>query len=60
MTSNYQLMNDSKTETVPVVPKSASAIVSGLFGRIGAAEHVSNRCVHFEKHLDLNLQVTQR
>ena len=46
-----------ETETVPVVSKSVSAIVSGL--RIGAARHVSNLSIHVEQHLDLNVQVTR-
>ena len=60
MTANLLSMNDSKTQYLPIVPKSASWLLDEVnVIRIGddtvpAATTVRNLGVHFDHHMDMN------
>ena len=62
MTANLLSINDSKTQYLPIVPKSAARLLDGInVIRIGdntvtAATTVRNLGVHFDRHLDMNSQ----
>ena len=64
MTANLLSMNDSKTQYLPIVPKSAARLLDGInVIRIGdntvtAATTVRNLGVHFDLHLDMNSQTS--
>ena len=63
MAWNYLCMNDTKTEILPVIPKSASGILSGLCVHVGtdevsAAKHVRNLSVYLDRHLDMQASRT--
>ena len=64
MTANLLSMNDSKTQYLPIVPKSAARLLDGInVIRIGdntvtAATTVRNLGVHFDRHLDMNSQTS--
>ena len=60
MTANLLSMNDSKTQYLPIVPKSAAWLLDEVnVIRIGddtvtAATTVRNLGVHFDHHMDMN------
>ena len=60
MTANMLSMNDSKTQYLPIVPKSAAWLLDEVnVIRIGddtvtAATTVRNLGVHFDHHMDMN------
>ncbi len=64
MTANLLSMNDSKTQYLPIVPKSASWLLDEVnVIRIGddtvtAATTVRNLGVYFDHHLDMNSQIS--
>ena len=64
MTANLLSMNDSKTQYMPIVPKSAAWLLDEVdVTRIGddtvtAATTVRNLGVHFDHHLDMNSQIS--
>ena len=63
MTSNGLCMKDSKTEYLPVVPKTAAALVVDSVMRVGdatitASRHVRNLGVIIDRHLDFKKQVS--
>ena len=64
MTANLLSLNDSKTQYLPIVPKSATRLLDGInVIRIGdntvtAATTVRNLGVHFDRHLDMNSQTS--
>ena len=62
MASNYMCMNNNKTEYLPVIPKTAAAIVDGSVIRvedatITASRFVRNLSVVIDRHLDFKKQV---
>ena len=62
MTSNCLCMNDNKTEYLPVVPKTAAALVIDIEICVGdatitALQHVRNLDVIIDRHLDFKKQV---
>ena len=64
MTANLLSMNDSKTQYLPIVPKSAAWLLDEVNAiRIGddtvtAATTVRNLGVYFDHHLDMNSQIS--
>ena len=57
-------MNDGKTHYLPIVPKSADAIVDKSVIRVGEATITASRCaqclgVCIDRHLDMKKQVSQ-
>ena len=57
-------MNDGKTQYVPIVPKSADAIVDKSVIRVGVVTVTASRCarclgVCIDRHLDMKKQVSQ-
>ena len=61
---NYMFMNDGKTQYLPIVPKSADAIVDKSVIRVGVATITASLCVQclgvcINRHLDLKKQVSQ-
>ena len=63
-TRNYPRMNDTKTEILPVIPKSAFGILRGMRVRVGtdevsAAKRVRNSGVYLHRHLDMIVQVSR-
>ena len=64
MTANMLSMNDSKTQYLPIVPKSAAWLLDEVnVIRIGddtvtAATNVRNLGVYFDHHLDMNSQIS--
>ena len=64
MTRNSMYMNDGKTQYIPIVPKSADAIVVKSVIRIGMASITASLCVQClgvctDGHLDMKKQVSQ-
>ena len=64
MARNYMFMNDGKTQYLPIVPKSADAIVDKSVIRVGMATITVSLCVQclgvsIDKHLDMKKQVSQ-
>ena len=68
MARNYMFMNDSKTQNLPIVRKSADAIVDKSVIRVGVATIPASLCVqclgvcidrHLDRHLDTKKQVSQ-
>ena len=63
MTSNCLSMNDTKTEYLPVVTRTATALVDSSVIRVGdvtiiASRSVCNLDVVMDRHLDLKKQVS--
>ena len=63
ITSNCLCMNDNKTEYLPVVPRTAAALVDSSVIRVGdvtiiASRSVRNLGVVMDRHLDLKKQVS--
>ena len=61
---NSMLMNGGKTQYIPIVPKSADAIVDKSVIRVGAATITASLCVQcigvcMYRHLDMKKQVSQ-
>ena len=57
MAQNSMSMNDGKTQYLPIVPKSADAIVDKSVIRVGVATITASRCVQclsvcIDRHLD--------
>ena len=64
MVRNSMFMNDGKTQYLPIVPKSADAIVDKSVIRVGMATITASLCVQclgvcIDRHLDTNKQVSQ-
>ena len=64
MARNYMFMNDGKTPYLPIVPKSADAIVDKSVIRVGEATVTASRCVQclgvcIDRHLDTKKQVSK-
>ncbi|KAK2189960.1 hypothetical protein NP493_92g03003 [Ridgeia piscesae] len=64
MARNSMFMNDGKTQYLPIVPKSADAIVDKSVIRVGEATITASRCVQclgvcIDRHLDMKKQVSQ-
>ena len=62
MARNYIFMNDGKTQYLPIVPKSADAIVDKSVIRVGVATIMASLCVQClgvctDRHLDVKKQV---
>ena len=61
MARNSMFMNDGKTQYLPIVPKSADAIVDKSVIRVGEATITASRCVQclgvcIDRHLDMKNQ----
>ncbi|KAK2156424.1 hypothetical protein NP493_1975g00007 [Ridgeia piscesae] len=61
---NSMFMKDGKTQYLPIVPKSADAIVDKSVIRVGEATITASRCVQcigvcIDRHLDMKKQVSQ-
>ena len=64
MAWNSMCMNDGKTQYLPIVPKSAAALVDGSVIRVGVSTSTASRCVRnlgvfIDRHLDMKKQVSQ-
>ena len=64
MARNSMFMNDGKTQYLPIVPKSADAIVYKSVIRVSEATITASRCVQclgvcIDRHLDMKKQVSQ-
>ena len=64
MARNSTFMNDGKTQYLPIVPKSADAIVDKSVIRVGMATSTASLCVQclgvcIDRHLDIKKQVSQ-
>ena len=64
MARNSMFMNDGKTQYLPILPKSADAIVDKSVIRVGEATITASRCVQclgvcIDRHLDIKKQVSQ-
>ena len=64
MARNSMFMNDGKTQYLPIVPKSADAIVDKSVIRVGMATITASLCVQcvcvcIDRHLDMKKQVSQ-
>ena len=64
MARNSPFTNDGKTQYIPIVPKSADAIVDKSVIRVGTATITASLCVLclgicIDKHLDMKKQVSQ-
>ena len=63
MTANMLLMTDSKTQYLPIIPKSAGLLLDEMNviriddDSVTAATTVRNLGVHFDHHLDMNSQI---
>ena len=57
-------MNDGKKQYLPIVPKSAAALVDGNVIRVGVSTITASRCVRnvgvvIDRHLDMKTQMSQ-
>ena len=64
MARNSMFMNDGKTQYLPIVPKSADALVDKSVIRVGTATITASLCVQclgvcIDRHLDMKKQVSQ-
>ena len=64
MARNFMFTNDGKTQYLPIVPKSADAIVDKRVIRVGVATITASLCVEclgvcIDRHLGMKNQVTQ-
>ena len=64
MARNSMFMNDGKTQYLPIVPKSADAIVDESVIRVGVATITASLCVQclgvcIDRHLDMKRQMSQ-
>ena len=62
--TDFMFTNDGKTQYLPIVPKSADAIVDKRVIRVGVATITASLCVEclgvcIDRHLDMKNQVTQ-
>ena len=64
MTRNSMFTNDGKTQYLPIVPKSADAIIDKKVIRVGVATITASLCVQYlgvciDRHLNMKTQVLQ-
>ena len=62
MTRNSMFMNDGKTQYLPIMPKSADAIVDKSVIRVGVVTITASHCVQclgvcIDMHLDMKKQL---